>query len=135
MIEGGKALSPIQVKYSLADMFGRRRLFVVGLTLFTVASLLCGIAGDTLLLQLSRGLQGVGGAIMFSVSLALLADAFRGKDRGVAFGVWGAITGLGCTIGVFLSGIHASAGSGWVFAISLVLALGLGFRLGLHRGT
>ena len=54
--------------------------------MFTLASLLCGVAGDTLLLQLSRGLQGVGGAIMFSVSLALLADAFRGKDRGVAFG-------------------------------------------------
>lgn len=62
----------------------------------------------------------------------------RGTGTAVVGGVllgWGAVTGLGCTIGVFLSGIHASAGSGWVFAISLVLALGLGFRLGLHRGT
>src|SRR3954465_9112743 len=65
---------------SLADLYGRRKLFLVGLTLFTVASLLCGVAGDILLLQLARGLQGVGGAVMFSVSLALLADAFRGKD-------------------------------------------------------
>jgi MFS family permease len=80
---------------SLADMYGRRLLYVIGLAVFTTASLLCGIATTTLMLQLSRGLQGVGGAIMFSVSLALLADAFRGKDRGVAFGVWGAITGLG----------------------------------------
>src|SRR5580693_320645 len=79
---------------SLADMYGRRRLYIIGLGIFSGASLLCGLANSTLVLQLSRGLQGVGGAIMFSVSLALLADAFRGKDRGVAFGVWGAITGL-----------------------------------------
>jgi MFS family permease len=56
---------------------------------FTGASALCGFAVSTLMLQLSRTLQGVGGAIMFAVSLALLADAFRGKDRGTAFGVWG----------------------------------------------
>src|SRR4051794_16521909 len=76
---------------SLADLFGRRLLYIIGLSIFTGASLLCGLAQDTLLLQLSRALQGVGGAVMFAVSLALLADAFRGKDRGVAFGVWGAI--------------------------------------------
>ena len=51
------------------------------------------------MLELSRGLQGVGGAAMFSVSLALLANAFRGKDRGIAFGVWGAITGLAVAVG------------------------------------
>ena len=56
------------------------------------------------MLQLSRAVQGVGGAIMFSVSLALLADAFRGKDRGIAFGVWGAITGLAVAIGPLLGG-------------------------------
>src|ERR1043166_8812378 len=77
---------------SLADMYGRRRLYLIGLVIFTGASLLCAVATSTLMLQLSRGLQGVGGAIMFSVSLALLASAFHGKDRGVAFGVWGAIT-------------------------------------------
>ncbi len=74
---------------SLADMYGRRLLYLIGLAVFTAASALCGFAVTTLMLQLSRGLQGVGGAIMFAVSLALLADAFRGKDRGVAFGVWG----------------------------------------------
>jgi MFS family permease len=84
---------------SLADLYGRRRLYVVGLVVFTLASLLCGVAGSTLLLQLARALQGVGGAIMFSVSLALLADAFRGKDRGTAFGIWGAVTGLAVAIG------------------------------------
>ena len=64
-----------------------------GLAVFTGASALRGFATSTLMLQLSRGLQGAGGAIMFAVSLALLASAFRGKDRGVAFGVWGADPG------------------------------------------
>jgi MFS family permease len=65
-------------------MYGRRRLWLIGLVVFTGASALCGFATSTLMLQLSRGLQGVGGAIMFAVSLALLANAFRGKDRGAA---------------------------------------------------
>jgi MFS family permease len=97
---------------SLADMYGRRRLYLVGLAVFTAASALCGFAASTLMLQLSRGLQGVGGAIMFAVSLALLADAFRGKDRGVAFGVWGAVTGLAVAIGPLLGGVLTS-GLSW----------------------
>jgi EmrB/QacA subfamily drug resistance transporter len=109
---------------SLADLFGRRKLYVIGLSLFTVASLLCGIAGDTLLLQLARGLQGVGGAIMFSVSLALLADAFRGKDRGTAFGIWGAITGLAVAIGPLLGGALTSGLSWrWIFLVNLPIGV------------
>src|SRR5260370_42692349 len=75
-------------------MYGRRALYLAGLVVFTAASALCGFATSTLMLQLSRGVQGAGGAIMFAVSLALLADAFRGRDRGLAFGVWGAVAGL-----------------------------------------
>jgi MFS family permease len=71
---------------SLADMYDRRLMYLIGLVVFTCASALRGFAASTLMLQLSRALQGAGGAIMFAVSLALLADAFRGKDRGVAFG-------------------------------------------------
>ncbi len=105
---------------SLADLYGRKLLYVIGLAGFTIASLLCGLAGSTLLLQLSRGLQGIGGAIMFSVSLALLADAFRGKDRGVAFGVWGAITGLAVAIGPLLGGALTSGLSWrWIFFVNL----------------
>src|SRR3954453_13870244 len=63
---------------SLADMYGRRLLYCIGLVVFTTASILCGFANDNLFLEVSRGAQGVGGAIMFSVSLALLASAFRG---------------------------------------------------------
>jgi EmrB/QacA subfamily drug resistance transporter len=109
---------------SLADMYGRRRLYLIGLVIFTGASLLCGLATSTLMLQLSRGLQGVGGAIMFSVSLALLATAFHGKDRGVAFGVWGAITGLAVAIGPLLGGALTSGLSWrWIFLVNLPIGV------------
>src|SRR5215475_5641204 len=104
---------------SLADMYGRRLLYLIGLVIFTAASVLCGFAVNTIMLQLSRGLQGIGGAIMFAVSLALLADAFRGKDRGIAFGVWGAITGLAVAIGPLLGGILTSGISWrWIFFVN-----------------
>ena len=104
---------------SLADMYGRRLLYLIGLTVFTISSVLCGFAANTIMLLLSRGLQGIGGAIMFAVSLALLADAFRGKDRGVAFGVWGAITGLAVAIGPLLGGVLTSGISWrWIFFVN-----------------
>jgi EmrB/QacA subfamily drug resistance transporter len=104
---------------SLADMYGRRRLYLIGLVVFTCASVLCGFAVSTLMLQLSRGLQGLGGAIMFAVSLALLADAFRGKDRGAAFGVWGGVTGLAVAIGPLLGGLLTSGLSWrWIFFVN-----------------
>ena len=109
---------------SLADMYGRRLLYLIGLAVFTAASALCGFAQTTLMLQLSRGLQGVGGAIMFAVSLALLADAFRGKDRGVAFGVWGTITGLAVAIGPLLGGALTSGLSWrWIFFVNVPLGI------------
>src|SRR6476469_8702433 len=84
---------------SLADLFGRRRLFVIGLVVFTLGSMACGAAQDILFLQISRAFQGIGGAAMFATALALLADAFSGKDRGTAFGVFGATTGVAVAIG------------------------------------
>jgi EmrB/QacA subfamily drug resistance transporter len=104
---------------SLADVFGRRLFYLVGLVIFTGSSVLCGFSVSTLMLVLCRGLQGIGGAVMFAVSLALLADAFRGKDRGVAFGVWGAITGLAVAIGPLLGGILTSGISWrWIFFVN-----------------
>jgi EmrB/QacA subfamily drug resistance transporter len=93
---------------SLADRYGRRLLFVIGLAIFTVGSLTCGVAQDPLMLILSRAVQGIGGAIMFATSLALLAQSFRGKDRGVAFGIWGAITGIAVALGPVLGGVITS---------------------------
>ena len=109
---------------SLADMYGRRLLYLIGLAVFTCASVLCGFAASTLMLQLSRGLQGVGGAIMFAVSLALLADAFRGRDRGVAFGVWGTVTGLAVAIGPLLGGVLTS-GLSWRYIFFVNVPIGI----------
>src|SRR3984893_223567 len=89
----------------LADRYGRKRLFQIGLVICTLGSLLCGLAQDPLMLIVSRSAQGVGGAIMFATSLALLGDSFRGRDRGVAFGVWGAITGVSTALGPVLGGV------------------------------
>jgi EmrB/QacA subfamily drug resistance transporter len=109
---------------SLADMYGRRLLWLVGLVVFTAASMLCGLAVSTLMLQLSRAVQGVGGAIMFAVSLALLADAFRGKDRGVAFGAWGAVTGLAVAVGPLLGGVLTSGLSWrWIFFVNVPIGV------------
>src|SRR4051794_34689052 len=101
---------------SLADIFGRRRVFTMGLVLFTAASFACGIANDAGLLITARAAQGVGGGIMFAVSLALLANAFHGRDRGTAFGIWGATTGAAVAIGPLVGGILTEwAGWRWIF--------------------
>ena len=89
---------------SLGDRLGRRRVFSLGFGIFTLASLLCGIAGDPTLLNLARGLQGVGGAAMFATSLALIAQEFQGSDRATAFGVWGATIGGAVAIGPLVGG-------------------------------
>jgi EmrB/QacA subfamily drug resistance transporter len=109
---------------SLADRFGRRLLFATGISIFTVGSLLCGISTGSLFLALARGLQGVGGGIMFATSLALLGNAFRGKDRGMAFGVYGAITGIAVAIGPLTGGVITTGLSWhWVFLINAPLGV------------
>ena len=90
---------------SLADRYGRKLLFSIGLTIFTLGSLLCGLAANPLMLILSRSGQGVGGAMMFATSLALLGNSFRGRERGVAFGVWGAVVGVSTALGPVLGGV------------------------------
>ena len=89
----------------LADRYGRKLLVQIGLVIFTLGSLLCGLAQDPLMLILSRSGQGVGGAIMFATSLALLGNSFRGRDRGVAFAVWGAVMGISTALGPVLGGV------------------------------
>jgi EmrB/QacA subfamily drug resistance transporter len=89
----------------LADRYGRKLLFAIGLTIFTLGSLLCGLAVNPLMLIVSRSGQGIGGAIMFATSLALLGHSFRGRDRGTAFGVWGAVVGIATAVGPVLGGV------------------------------
>jgi MFS family permease len=84
---------------SLADRFGRRRMFAAGLATFTVASLLCALAPGPTFLALARALQGAGAAAMFAVSLALIAQEFRGgRARGMAMGVYGATIGVAVAV-------------------------------------
>jgi len=73
---------------SIGDRLGRRRVFSVGFGIFTVASFLCGISGDATVLNLARGLQGIGGGAMFATALALVAQEFEGAERATAIGVW-----------------------------------------------
>jgi EmrB/QacA subfamily drug resistance transporter len=89
----------------LADRYGRKLLFSIGLSIFTVGSLLCGVAVNPLMLIASRCGQGIGGAMMFATSLALLGHSFRGRERGVAFGVWGAVIGIATALGPVLGGV------------------------------
>jgi EmrB/QacA subfamily drug resistance transporter len=114
---------------SLADLLGRRRIFATGLVIFSAASLLCGIAQSPLMLNLSRGVQGIGGAMMFAASLALLGNAYRGRDRGVAFGVWGAVTGAAVSVGPVVGGALTDGLSWrWIFLVNVpigVVALAL----------
>jgi EmrB/QacA subfamily drug resistance transporter len=97
---------------SLADLFGRRLLFACGLAIFTVGSLLCAVATSSLFLVLSRAFQGIGGAIVFATSLALLADAFRGRERATALAVWGAVSGIAVALGPVLGGVITT---GWTW--------------------
>jgi EmrB/QacA subfamily drug resistance transporter len=109
---------------SLADLFGRRKVFAIGLFLFSVSSLLCGIATTPLFLDVARAAQGVGGATMFSTSLALLAHSFRGRERGIAFGVWGAVTGFAVAVGPVLGGVITSDLSWrWIFLVNVPIGL------------
>src|SRR5699024_5937619 len=86
------------VSGALADRYGLRLVFTIGLGVFTIGSALCAVAQDPTMLILSRALQGVGGAILFATSLALLAVTFSGRARGMAFGIWGAITGVATSV-------------------------------------
>ena len=97
---------------TLADRFGRRRLYLIGLIVFTAGSLLCGSAGSAGMLIAARWVQGVGGSIMFATGLALIGSVFEGRQRGTAFGIWGMVTGLASALGPILGGVITS-GISW----------------------
>jgi MFS family permease len=100
---------------SIGDRVGRRRVFPVGFGIFTVASLLCGIAGDPTVLNLARGLQGIGAAAMFATTLALIAQEFDGRERAAAIGAWGATVGGAVAIGPLVGGLpHNRLAIGYV---------------------
>jgi EmrB/QacA subfamily drug resistance transporter len=110
---------------SLADRFGRRRLFAWGLGIFSAASLLCALSPDPTFLNGARALQGVGGAVMFAVSLALVAQEFpAGRERGTAMGLYGATIGVAVAIGPLVGGALTD-GLGWQSIFYLNVPIGI----------
>jgi EmrB/QacA subfamily drug resistance transporter len=109
---------------SLGDLLGRKRVFLVSIGLFTLASALCGAANSALFLILARGLQGIGGAGMFAVSLAIIAQEFHGRERGTAFGIWGATIGIAVAIGPLVGGaLTTYAGWRWIFFVNVPIGI------------
>ena len=109
---------------SLGDRLGRRRIFAIGFGLFTVASLLCGLAGDATVLNVFRALQGVGAAAMFATSLALIAQEFEGRERTKAIGIWGATVGGAVAIGPLVGGVLTDGlGWEWIFFVNVPIGI------------
>jgi EmrB/QacA subfamily drug resistance transporter len=109
---------------SLGDLYGRRRIFVAGVVLFTAASAWCGLAANIGQLVVARGLQGVGGAMLVPGSLALISANFPAKERGRAIGTWSGFTSITAAIGPVLGGWFVQHGSWrWVFFINLPVGL------------
>ena len=120
--------SLLLVSGSIADIIGRRRVFVTGLVLFSAASLACGLATTPTFLTLARAVQGIGGAMLFATSLALLAHAFQGKERATAFGVWGATIGGAVAIGPLVGGVLTdSLGWEWIFFVNVPIGAAAAF--------
>jgi EmrB/QacA subfamily drug resistance transporter len=104
---------------SLADLFGRKRLYLIGLVLFALASLASGLAPDAGFLIAARGLQGIGGAVMFATTIALINTSYEGRDRGTAFGIWGAVVGASAALGPILGGALTEFSWRWIFFVNL----------------
>jgi MFS family permease len=114
----------------LGDNFGRRRLFGVGVTVFAVASLLCGLANSIWMLLAARALQGVGAALVVPQTLATIHVCLNGREHSRALGIYGSISGISFVIGQVLGGLLVSAnwgGTGWraVFLINLPICTGV----------
>ncbi|MEU4561056.1 MFS transporter [Actinoplanes sp. NPDC023936] len=105
---------------SLADRYGRRRTYLIGLAVFAASSVLCALAPDAATLIGARILQGAGGAAMFATTTALLNVTYQGRDRGLAFGVWGAVNGAAAAAGPIAGGLLTEhLGWHWIFLINL----------------
>jgi EmrB/QacA subfamily drug resistance transporter len=124
----------------LGDRFGRRRMFIAGVSLFTVSSAAAALAPSIGLLILARAIQGIGAAIVTPLTLTLLADAFPPERRGVALGVWSGISGVAVALGPLVGGAVVQAASWhWIFWINVPIGVALvplaASRLSESRGA
>jgi MFS family permease len=124
---------------SIADLVGHRRVYVAGLVTFAAASLACGLAPETGVLIAARTVQGLGAAAMFATTFALLNSAYGGRDRGTAYGIWGAVSGASAAVGPIVGGLLTDGASWrWIFFVNLpisavALAVCLTFLTDPHR--
>jgi EmrB/QacA subfamily drug resistance transporter len=109
---------------SIADLVGHRRAYVAGLALFAVSSLACGLAPNSGALIAARAVQGVGAAAMFATTFALLNSNYTGRDRGTAYGMWGAVSGASAAIGPIIGGLLTEWISWrWIFFVNLPVSV------------
>jgi EmrB/QacA subfamily drug resistance transporter len=124
---------------ALGDRFGRRRMFVAGLTIFSFASAACALAGSADALVVARIIQGAGAAIIMPLTLTLIIDAFPTGKRGAAIGIWGAVSGLGVAAGPVVGGaITEGISWQWIFWVNVPIGLTVAaistFKLRESRG-
>jgi EmrB/QacA subfamily drug resistance transporter len=114
MLTGGK----------LADMLGRRRIFLIGLAVFTLSSFFCGLAGSAEILISARVLQGVGAAFMMPATLSIITATFAPKERGAALGIWAGVSAMALAIGPLVGGLITEHISwNWIFYINVPVGL------------
>jgi len=114
MLLGGRA----------ADLFGARRVLLAGLALFTVASLVSGLAPDAAVLLVGRAGQGIGAALLSPAALSIVTTSFHGPERSKALGIWAALGGTGSAVGVLLGGaLTAGPGWPWIFFINVPIGV------------
>jgi EmrB/QacA subfamily drug resistance transporter len=109
---------------SVADRLGRRRVYLIGLVVFALSSLACGLAPNVGMLIAARGVQGLGAAAMFATTMALISSSYSGRERGVAFGVWGAVNGAAAAAGPIVGGLLTTHfGWRWIFLVNLPVSV------------
>jgi EmrB/QacA subfamily drug resistance transporter len=121
MLPGGK----------LADLFGRRRMFLIGLAIFTLASLACGLATNTGFLITARAIQGAGAGLMMPATLSIIPSIFKPEERGTAIGIWAGVSWMGVAVAPLVGGILTQeVGWEWIFFINIPVGV-IGFLAGL----
>ncbi len=108
----------------LGDLYGRKRLFMTGISIFSLASLACGLAPSVQWLIASRALQGLGGSMMMPATLSIIAVVFPREERGMAMGIWGGVTGIAVAVGPTLGGLIVEAAS-WPYIFFVNVPVGL----------